>query len=177
MAANLMPFSFLLKKLPRRQVLEALLPRYPKLEVSAVDCYMALLELAGDILTVTDMQLARHKTSLGRIRVLMQLLRCPGQALAPGELAGRIGVTPATITGLLDGLEREGLVRRERCSGDRRSVLARLTPRGGRFLDRVMPERFRVISRLMARLSEADRRTLSRLLDAVSQGLKESARA
>jgi DNA-binding MarR family transcriptional regulator len=177
MAPKVMPFSFLLKKLPRRQVLEGLLPRYPKLEVSAVDCYMALLEVAGEIITVSDMQLARHKTSLGRIRVLMQLLRCPGHALAPGELAGRIGVTPATVTGLLDGLERERLVRRERCPGDRRSVLVRLTPQGGRFLDRVMPERFKIISRLMARLSETDRRALGRLLDAVSQGLKESSRA
>lgn len=176
MATNHMPIPFLLRKLPRRQVLEGLLPRYPDLEVSAVDCYMALLELAGEILTVTDMQLARRGTSLGRIRVMMQLLRCPGQALAPGELAARMGVTPATVTGLLDGLERAGLLRRERSSGDRRSVLARLTAKGGRFLDSVMPERFRLVSRLMAKVSESDRRALVRLLEAVGHGLQESSK-
>ena len=169
-----MPASFLLKKLPRRQVLEGLLPRYPQLEVSAMDCYMALLELAGDLLTVTDKQLSRHKSSLGRIRVLMQLLRAPGQAAAPGELAERMGVTPATVTGLLDGLESDGLVERTRSAEDRRSVRARLTPGGRKFLDRVMPERFLIISRLMARLSEGDRRALVRLLDTISMGLRES---
>ena len=105
---------------------------------------------------------------------MMQLLRCPGKALAPGEIAARMGVTPATVTGLIDGLEREGLLRRERSSGDRRSVLARLTAKGVRFLDSVMPERFRLVSRLMAKLSESDRRALVRLLETVGHGLQES---
>jgi len=176
MAAKYMPSSFLLKKLPRREVLAGLLPRYPGLEVSAVDCYMALLEVASDILTVTETQLAHCRTSQGRIRVLMQLLRSPGRPLTPGELAVRMGVTPATITGLLDGLERENMIRRERSREDRRSVRVRLTARGERFLDAVMPERFRRVARLMARLSPAERRTLVRLLDAVSLGLEEFSR-
>ena len=53
----------------------------------------------------------------------------------------------------------------------------RLTPRGTRVLSEVMPERFLRNSRLMARLSEADRRTLRRLLERVGGGLEEFSRS
>lgn len=46
------------------------------------------------------------------------------------ELAERMEVTPANITGLTDRLEREALVSRSRSSEDRRVVYVRLTERG-----------------------------------------------
>jgi DNA-binding MarR family transcriptional regulator len=45
--------------------------------------------------------------------------------LSPGALARRAGLHPATITGILDRLERGGWVTRERDPSDRRAVLVR----------------------------------------------------
>ena len=45
--------------------------------------------------------------------------------LTPSVLARRAGLHPATITGVLDRLERGGWVVRERDAGDRRAVLIR----------------------------------------------------
>ena len=45
--------------------------------------------------------------------------------LSPGALARRAGLHPATITGILDRLERGGWVARERDPSDRRGVLIR----------------------------------------------------
>ncbi len=42
--------------------------------------------------------------------------------LSPSELANFTGVTPATMTGILDRLERDGWVRRARDDPDRRRV-------------------------------------------------------
>lgn len=50
--------------------------------------------------------------------------------LTPGELAGRLAVTPATVTGALTTLEDLGLVERTRGQEDRRAVLVIITPRG-----------------------------------------------
>ncbi|MGT2437004.1 MarR family winged helix-turn-helix transcriptional regulator [Bradyrhizobium betae] len=52
--------------------------------------------------------------------------------LAPNALAGQAGATRATITGLLDGLEREALIERHADSMDRRALTIRLTPRASK---------------------------------------------
>jgi DNA-binding MarR family transcriptional regulator len=46
-------------------------------------------------------------------------------ALSPKELALQVGVHPATLTGILDRLERDGWVARDRDPADRRGVLVR----------------------------------------------------
>lgn len=51
--------------------------------------------------------------------------------LTPGTLARRAGLHPATMTGVLDRLERAGWVARERDPSDRRSVLVRALPERG----------------------------------------------
>ncbi len=43
--------------------------------------------------------------------------------LSPGTLAKRMGLHPATMTGILDRLERAGWVRRDRDGADRRAVV------------------------------------------------------
>jgi DNA-binding MarR family transcriptional regulator len=48
--------------------------------------------------------------------------------LSPSALARRAGLHPATITGILDRLERGGWVTRERDPSDRRAVLVRALP-------------------------------------------------
>jgi DNA-binding MarR family transcriptional regulator len=48
--------------------------------------------------------------------------------LSPSALARRSGLHPATITGILDRLERGGWVTRERDPSDRRAVLVRALP-------------------------------------------------
>ena len=48
--------------------------------------------------------------------------------LSPGALARRAGLHPATMTGVLDRLERGGWVARERDPADRRAVRVRALP-------------------------------------------------
>ena len=47
--------------------------------------------------------------------------------LSPSELARRAGVHPATMTGILDRLERNGWIMRERDPSDRRAVIVRIS--------------------------------------------------
>jgi DNA-binding MarR family transcriptional regulator len=56
-------------------------------------------------------------------------------------LAERLQVRHHSAVGLIDRLERRGLVRRERAKGDRRRVLVRLTARGNVVLGKVARER------------------------------------
>lgn len=61
--------------------------------------------------------------------LVLGVLRDHG-AMPPSELGERLIVTRATVTGLLDSLERRGFVRRSANPADRRSLLIELTPAG-----------------------------------------------
>jgi DNA-binding MarR family transcriptional regulator len=91
-----------------------------------------------------------------------------------GRLAERGGVTPATVTGMLDLLEEQGIVTRTRSEHDRRVVIARLTDEGRRIRDRRRAEVRRVFEEALAGLDPADLaaapRVLRRLAD-VMEGL------
>ena len=57
-------------------------------------------------------------------------------SLSAGQLAADAGVTPATVTQMLDALAAAGLVERSRSEADRRVVTTRLTAEGRRRVDR-----------------------------------------
>jgi len=80
------------------------------------------------------------------------------------ELADLANVTRATMTGLVDTLERDGLVTREPDPVDRRMMAVKLTGRGHSLLNRVLPGHFQRMAALMAPLSQTERRALVRLL-------------
>jgi MarR family 2-MHQ and catechol resistance regulon transcriptional repressor len=61
--------------------------------------------------------------------LVLGLLRDHGR-MSPSELGERLIVTRATVTGLIDSLERRGLVRRTANPVDRRSILVEITPEG-----------------------------------------------
>jgi DNA-binding MarR family transcriptional regulator len=68
--------------------------------------------------------------SESRLRVLMRLHEIASHQLQLGELAELLGVTPRTMTDIIDVLERDGLVKRVPDPVDRRSVLAVITQAG-----------------------------------------------
>jgi MarR family transcriptional regulator, organic hydroperoxide resistance regulator len=55
-----------------------------------------------------------------------------GVARTVSELGAAVGSRPATMTGILDRLERRGLVRRAARPGDRRAIQIELTDDGAR---------------------------------------------
>ena len=67
--------------------------------------------------------------SPGAVDVLLRLGTADG-GVSVGELARAAGVSSRNVTGLVDTLERAGLVRRTPDPGDRRSVLVRSTDAG-----------------------------------------------
>ena len=78
----------------------------------------------------------KHGLSEGRLQILMRL-RHERDGVALGELAQMLSVSPRNITGLIDNLERDGLVVRVPDPADRRSVLATLTEKGRDRIDSI----------------------------------------
>jgi DNA-binding MarR family transcriptional regulator len=85
--------------------------------------------------------------------------------LTVSELAGAEQVRSPTMTRLIDGLQRTGLVTREPNPADARSVLVRATPTGRLVLSR---SRSRRVEDLAARLSNLDVEGLGTLAEAAT---------
>lgn len=111
--------------------------------------------------------LAPHGLSEGRF-ILLFLLEAAGTGLAPNVLAERAGVTRATVTGLLDGLEREHLIRREDDPLDKRALLIQLTPKGKALSEQLFREHGQWIAGLFMDISTEEREVLTRLLNKVA---------
>jgi DNA-binding MarR family transcriptional regulator len=173
----------LLKDLPRYECLLEAAKEFPDLDPSAADVFLQLLHTGDEAFGVTDRNLTGHGITHGRFGVLMLLWRSLRPSVArlmgadqascgprtPAELAEAAGVTRATMTGLIDTLERDGYVTREPDPVDRRMMSVRLTPSGEKFLRDYLPGHFKAVAALISPLNEAERKTLVRLLGKIQQ--------
>jgi DNA-binding MarR family transcriptional regulator len=146
--------------------------RRPGMDPSACGVLLHLLRTGDEAFRVMDENFSSHGMSEGRFTVLMLLgrraiLEPDAKGVTPAELAEMSGVTRATMTGLIDTLERDGLVVRRPDAADRRMMNVVITDAGHAKMESMLPEHFRRIGTLMADLSEEDRATLQRLLSKI----------
>ena len=82
-----------------------------------MEAFLHLMRTSTELTEAFDALHASHNISHGRFIVLMLLNRDPEKPVNPADLADRANVTRATMTGLIDTLERDGFVKREHTSG------------------------------------------------------------
>lgn len=153
-------YQALLQEAQRRQLAD----------VEGIHLCFQTLSLASNIDNDCARLLAPHGLSEGRF-VILFLLDTTSEGLAPNELAERAGVTRATVTGLLDGLEREALIERQPADNDRRALRIRLTDKGRQTAKRVFDGHSIWIASLFGNLSTTEREQLSILLNKVAINL------
>ena len=103
---------------------------------------------------------------------VLRILRGAGEQCLPTlEIAERMVEKTPGITRLLDKLEAKHLVRRRRCSEDRRQVLCYITPAGLALLAQIDPAISAAAPRLLRSLDEAETQSLIRLLEKIRAAL------
>ena len=90
------------------------------------------------------------------------------------KLAEAMGVSGATVTHHLNGLEAQGLVRRWRDDSNRRVQRVELTPEGAALFDRLREVAMAHDARLRSKLTDAEAQQLGELLDKLRAGLEPS---
>ena len=111
---------------------------------------------------------ANFETTLPRFDLMAQLERAP-QGLKMSELSQRMMVTGGNVTGITDGLEKEGLVIREVDSSDRRVFRVKLTAEGQKQFRRMAGEHEQWIIGLFDGMSAKQKNQLTDLLGELKQ--------
>jgi DNA-binding MarR family transcriptional regulator len=102
---------------------------------------------------------------------VLRILRGEGKPLAILEIASRTITVVPGITGLIDRLEKAGLVQRARCETDRRIIYVALAEQGTRILAAVDEPLDALHHELLGHLSGAELKELIRLLEKVREPL------
>ncbi|MBB3070860.1 DNA-binding MarR family transcriptional regulator [Paenibacillus baekrokdamisoli] len=118
----------------------------------------------------SEIHFSRFGLSTGRYRLLADLEDHEGEEL-PSQLAEHLGVTRATVTGLIDILERDGLVSRRLSSVDGRQKAVKLTEQGAKKLCEMAREHFARLEAMVSLLSIEERSVFLDLLGRVTQGI------
>ena len=135
------------------------------------DMILAILTAARKLIVTGD-RLVREYGLTDRQRNLLMLLRHQApEGATQVELGTMMCVGKASMTGLVDRLERDGLVERCRLSHDRRAHLVRLTLNGRKALAAVEKPYFRALDHTLAGISAADRQKAIRVLVDICRSL------
>jgi DNA-binding MarR family transcriptional regulator len=103
------------------------------------------------------------KTTLPRFDLMAQLERAP-HGLQMGELSRRMLVTGGNVTGIVDQLERSGLLLRTEDPADRRAYLVKLTKEGRRLFGQMAAEHENWIVKLFSGIPKREQRALTESL-------------
>ncbi|HWA43938.1 MAG TPA: MarR family transcriptional regulator [Hypericibacter adhaerens] len=116
-----------------------------------------------------------HGVTLPQWRALAEIHRSEG--ISQVSLAGCIDTDPMTLSGILDRLERRGLIERYPDPNDSRAKLARLTPEGTRLVSTARNVGRELYENALSGLSPAERDSVAAGLIRIRDNLNNMAAA
>lgn len=93
--------------------------------------------------------------------------------LSLSSLSERIRAQNSTVTGIIDRMEREGLVRRERSTTDRRVVHIKLSDKGQKLARQIQVEPMEIFREALLGLSPGDLKDLLRIMNKLQKYVRE----
>lgn len=134
-----------------------------------VGIWRSFLRAHATVLRELERELADTGLPLGWYDVLLQLVEAPGHRLRMAELADRVLLSRSGLTRLVDRLQTEGFVRRERSPDDARGTYTVLTEEGLQVLRRAAPVHLAGIrEHWLAHYTDDELRLLGGLLERLS---------
>jgi MarR family transcriptional repressor of emrRAB len=143
---------------------------YPEVDSRASDCIINIWRTHAMLAEVMARLLRPHDLTLTGFRVIL-MTRIAGGSMSPAEIADRLGSSRATVTGVLDSLEKRGFVRRTADTEDRRRLQVTVTPEGRAILEGILPTFFTRERESVAHLDAADQETLVELLGGMQRSI------
>ena len=149
-------------------------PVSPDLKSEVDQVLEAIIYLYTESRRITK-ELAKRVDLTGPQLTVVKLLQTVGD-LSLSELSDKIRAQNSTVTGIIDRMEREGLVVRERSKEDRRVVHIKLTAKGKALADDIPVEPMEIFKGALESLSAQEMRDLMRIMTKVAKRVKQIVR-
>src|SRR5665213_1111264 len=140
-------------------------------DARAARTFFLVKALAQRMNDVASTWLEPYELTPSSFNVLSFLRAAPRRSMSLSSISRSLHTRPATITSVIDGLERSGLIARSAHATDRRMTLATLTAKGARLIDGAAREHHSHVSASMHGISAAERDTLIETLLRIAGGL------
>jgi len=146
--------------------LKQFIKRYPVevVDAQALEGYVALMSTAAEFTNEASKKLAVYGLADARAHILAALLNHEPAELTHSELSELMGVTKGNITGLINGLEKSGYVKRGDRDSDRRVMPIALTGSGRHLIEKALREYFVGVADHLKVLTRAEQKELIGLL-------------
>jgi len=141
----------------------ALQREFPQMDRRATEVLINLIRTDSLVTTALNRRFRHHGLSLSSFNALVIIRQAP-EGVNPHEIADRLLVTRAAVTGILDALESKAYIRRAPGGADGRRSLIAITPAGRKLLNELLPEHFAAERAMAAALSANEKELLITLL-------------
>jgi DNA-binding MarR family transcriptional regulator len=131
------------------------------------------IEFLSERFKATDQTFANRLEVSDKELALLRTLASQGP-LIHRELGGRFGVPVSTMTGLVDRMEKKGLVRRVPHRRDRRSIEVEATPAGSLALREYGRSMETMARGMLGALSDPDQKALITILRRIRAAIEEA---
>ena len=132
-----------------------------KAETRALRTYVKLMRAAESVTARTHRHLSSTGLTVSQFAVLEALYQLG--PLSQREIGEKILRSSGNITMVIDNLEKNGWVRRERNEADRRFFIVHLTDNGYNLINKIFPPHAAVITKDLGVLTAAEQDALGRL--------------
>jgi DNA-binding MarR family transcriptional regulator len=155
---------------PPHAVLEEIRKHLSPREMQGIKALFALRATAQQADNAVSEWMAGTVGSVARYQILMALWAAKGDGIPHKGIVEAMGVTRATVSGLMAALEREGFVKSTVDRVDRRKQVARLTAKGEAVITKAFEVNLARFRTLFASLTSVDLTQLTTLLKRVREG-------
>ena len=140
------------------------------MSASANECIVGIVRAGEAFVALANRTLSGYQLSPAA-RQALAVLDGAGEPLSPTEIARRLIVTTASVTSLLDTLERRGLIERQPDPADRRRLLVAITPPAQAMVRQYVPEVVALQGAVMSGIGEEDRQQLIAVLTRIREAI------
>ena len=125
------------------------------------------------LLEALDLDLSSHELSMADYEILAQLSDAPDRRMRMSELADVAMLSRSRLSHRMKVMEREGWVKREACSDDKRGSFAVMTPKGWKAIVAAAPDHVESVrTRFLDHLSKGDQAVLAEIFERVGSSLR-----
>lgn len=137
------------------------------------EALVSIIKTSSMLLRLSDRFFAPFKTTDIQFNILMILKNSDQEGISQQKLSEKLVVTKSNVVGLVDRMEKQGLVERKAHPTDRRFNRIVITEKGTALVEKVEVHYYQEVDRMMSGISDSEKKSIVEATAKVREYLKK----